>query len=88
MTDKIIVMYAGKVFEQAPTRDLFNTPANPYTRGLLKSVPDPAHEEGTELIRSRDSARCRASSSRAVRSPSDVIAPKICVVVEYPPFVR
>jgi oligopeptide transport system ATP-binding protein len=49
MTDKIIVMYAGKVFEQAPTVELFNTPANPYTRGLLKSVPDPAHEEGTEL---------------------------------------
>jgi oligopeptide transport system ATP-binding protein len=49
MTDKIIVMYAGKVFEQAPTHELFNTPANPYTRGLLKSVPDPAHEEGTEL---------------------------------------
>jgi oligopeptide/dipeptide ABC transporter ATP-binding protein len=42
-------MYAGKVFEQAPTGELFNTPANPYTRGLLKSVPDPAHEEGTEL---------------------------------------
>ena len=49
MTDKIIVMYAGKVFEQAPTRELFATPANPYTRGLLKSVPDPAHEQGTDL---------------------------------------
>jgi len=49
MTDKIIVMYAGKVFEQAPTRELFATSANPYTKGLLKSVPDPAHEEGTEL---------------------------------------
>ncbi len=41
MTDKIIVMYAGKVFEQAPTRELFATPANPYTKGLLKSVPNP-----------------------------------------------
>jgi oligopeptide transport system ATP-binding protein len=49
MTDKIIVMYAGKVFEQAPTKELFATPANPYTKGLLKSVPDPAHEEGTPL---------------------------------------
>ncbi len=49
MTDKIIVMYAGKVFEQAPTGELFKTPANPYTKGLLKSVPDPAHEDGTEL---------------------------------------
>jgi len=49
MTDKIIVMYAGKVFEAAPTRELFSTPANPYTKGVLKSVPDPAHEEGTPL---------------------------------------
>jgi oligopeptide/dipeptide ABC transporter ATP-binding protein len=49
MTEKIIVMYAGKVFEQAPTRELFKTPANPYTKGLLKSVPDPAHEAGTDL---------------------------------------
>ena len=49
MTDKIIVMYAGKVFEQAPTRELFASPANPYTKGLLKSVPDPAHEQGKEL---------------------------------------
>ncbi len=49
MTDKIVVMYAGKVFEQAPTRELFAAPANPYTKGLLKSVPDPAHEQGREL---------------------------------------
>ena len=49
MTDKIIVMYAGKVFEQAPTRELFAAPANPYTKGLLKSVPDPAHEDGAAL---------------------------------------
>ncbi len=49
MTNKIIVMYAGKVFEQAPTDELFATPANPYTKGLLKSVPDPAHEAGTDL---------------------------------------
>jgi oligopeptide transport system ATP-binding protein len=49
MTNKIIVMYAGKVFEQAPTDELFATPANPYTKGLLKSVPDPAHEQGKEL---------------------------------------
>jgi oligopeptide transport system ATP-binding protein len=46
MTDHIIVMYAGKVFEQAPTRDLFATPGNPYTKGLLRSVPDPTSEQG------------------------------------------
>lgn len=49
MTDKIIVMYAGKVFEYATTKELFARPANPYTKGLLRSVPDPAHEQGKEL---------------------------------------
>jgi len=46
MTDHVIVMYAGKVFEQAKTTELFARPGNPYTRGLLKSVPDPTAEQG------------------------------------------
>src|SRR6266576_264342 len=46
MTDHVIVMYAGKVFEQAPTAELFTTPGNPYTKGLLRSVPDPTAEQG------------------------------------------
>jgi oligopeptide transport system ATP-binding protein len=46
MTDQCIVMYAGKVFEQAPTRELFALPGNPYTKGLLRSVPDPLDEKG------------------------------------------
>jgi oligopeptide transport system ATP-binding protein len=46
MTDHIIVMYAGKVFEQARTIELFERPGNPYTRGLLRSVPDPTAEQG------------------------------------------
>jgi len=46
MTDHIIVMYAGRVFEQATTDELFERPGNPYTRGLLRSVPDPTAEQG------------------------------------------
>jgi oligopeptide transport system ATP-binding protein len=46
MTDYVIVMYAGKVFEQAPTAELFERPSNPYTLGLLRSVPDPDAEQG------------------------------------------
>jgi oligopeptide transport system ATP-binding protein len=45
MTDHIVVMYAGKVFEKAPTTELFAQPGNPYTRGLLRSVPDPTAKE-------------------------------------------
>ncbi len=44
MTDHVIVMYAGHVFESARTTELFARPANPYTRGLLFSVPNPADD--------------------------------------------
>ena len=44
MTDRIVVMYGGIVMEYAPTDDLFASPSNPYTRGLLRSVPDPLSE--------------------------------------------
>lgn len=46
MTDHVIVMYAGKIFEQGPTHELFKSPGNPYTKGLLRSVPDPTSEQG------------------------------------------
>ncbi|MDR1978960.1 MAG: ABC transporter ATP-binding protein [Synergistaceae bacterium] len=37
--DKIAVMYAGRILEEAPTRELFGAPSHPYTRGLLDSIP-------------------------------------------------
>jgi oligopeptide transport system ATP-binding protein len=46
MTDHVIVMYAGKIFEQAKTTELFARSGNPYTKGLLRSVPDPTAEQG------------------------------------------
>jgi len=46
MADHVLVMYAGKIFEQARTTELFSTPGNPYTKGLLRSVPDPTAEQG------------------------------------------
>jgi oligopeptide transport system ATP-binding protein len=49
MTDHVVVMYAGHVFETAPTAELFRNPQNPYTRALLRSVPDPTRE-GEELF--------------------------------------
>ncbi len=39
MTDRVVVMYAGKVVEMAPTDELYTNPRHPYTLGLLDSVP-------------------------------------------------
>lgn len=39
VTDRISVMYAGELVEDAPTRELFRNPRHPYTRGLIASVP-------------------------------------------------
>jgi len=37
--DRVVVMYGGRVMEQAPVQDLFDTPAHPYTAALLASIP-------------------------------------------------
>jgi len=39
MTDRIYVMYAGRMVEVAPTDDIFEHPFHPYTQGLLRSIP-------------------------------------------------
>ncbi|MFD5427744.1 ABC transporter ATP-binding protein [Streptomyces sp. NPDC127084] len=39
VADRIAVMYAGRIVETAPVRDLYKAPAHPYTRGLLDSIP-------------------------------------------------
>jgi oligopeptide transport system ATP-binding protein len=48
-TEDVVVMYAGKVMERAPTVELFERPGNPYTKGLLASVPDPSCEDRKDL---------------------------------------
>ncbi|MFD6249580.1 ABC transporter ATP-binding protein [Streptomyces roseolus] len=48
VADKIAVMYAGRIVEQAPVHELYARPAHPYTRGLLDSIPR-LDQKGQEL---------------------------------------
>ena len=44
--DRVAVMYAGRVVEDAPTDAIFADASHPYTRGLLAAIPNAEHERG------------------------------------------
>ena len=85
MAQRVVVMYAGKVVEEAPVGELFAHPRHPYTQGLLRSIPridtaahaegapggDPRH--GAEADRAapgcRFAPRCRYASAGLHRAP-------------------
>jgi peptide/nickel transport system ATP-binding protein len=48
VTEKIAVMYAGKIVETGSTQDIINHPEHPYTKGLLRALPG-VLEPGTQL---------------------------------------
>jgi oligopeptide/dipeptide ABC transporter ATP-binding protein len=43
--DRVLVMYAGRIVEEAPVARLFDRPLHPYTRGLLACVPSLEQEQ-------------------------------------------
>ncbi|MFT4572410.1 MAG: oligopeptide/dipeptide ABC transporter ATP-binding protein [Hyphomicrobiaceae bacterium] len=45
-TERVVVMYAGRVVETGPVAQVFETPLHPYTQGLLRSVPRLGGERG------------------------------------------
>lgn len=49
VADRVAVMYAGEIVEEAPVRELFKNPSHPYTAGLLSCVPQPPEDDGVEL---------------------------------------
>ena len=50
VTDRLAIMYAGKVVENGPTEELVNNARHPYTSALLSSVLDPTEETRTKHV--------------------------------------
>ncbi len=49
-TDRVAVMYAGRIVETAPTKTLFTEPKHRYTSSLMAALPERALEAGTKLF--------------------------------------
>lgn len=82
---RVIVMYAGKVVEEANVREIFKNPKHPYTVGLLQSVPDVREKKdrlysipgnvpkpGTVLKGCRFAARCEKAHDRCFVEDPDL----------------
>ncbi|GAA1012254.1 dipeptide/oligopeptide/nickel ABC transporter ATP-binding protein [Acrocarpospora pleiomorpha] len=76
LADTVAVMYAGRIVEQGPLSTVINSPAHPYTRGLLDAVPRPGAVPGT---------RFRTMPGRSGAAPDDLagcaFAPRCVIAV-------
>ncbi|MHA1963462.1 MAG: ABC transporter ATP-binding protein [Candidatus Thorarchaeota archaeon] len=48
--DRVVIMYAGRIMEEAPVATLFETPAHPYTRKLISSFPSVLRDKEIDFI--------------------------------------
>jgi len=77
LTDTVVVMYRGRVVEQAPTAQLFENPRHPYTRALLDAIPatNPSERRQRSFLKAADIAaatpRLAAASLAAEAIPAD-----------------
>ena len=77
VAQRVVVMYAGKVVEEASCEQLFANPRHPYTQGLIRSIPrlDLAAVRKTRL---RDHCRQRAETDRSAGRLSLRAALRLC----------
>ncbi|MEK4427052.1 ABC transporter ATP-binding protein [Solibacillus sp. FSL K6-1523] len=77
--ERVVVMYAGQVVEEAPVKEIFKNPQHPYTQGLIQSVPDMRYKKdslfsipgnvpkpGSIKTGCRFAARCQYATDRCM----------------------
>ncbi|HVK92485.1 MAG TPA: ATP-binding cassette domain-containing protein [Mycoplana sp.] len=89
MSDRVLVMYFGQVVEEGGWRQIFETPAHPYTRRLIAAIPDPevAMKRRERLERSGDGPAPdgRDFVSDGTMAPDVFIPPAASELVEIAP---
>ena len=84
MADRIAVMYAGQIVEEAPTAELFRDPRHPYTQGLIASIPVLGEIKGQAEARvadllSRLSSDDLKNLSAGIAILEQVLSPVMCL---------
>jgi peptide/nickel transport system ATP-binding protein len=89
MCERVVVMYAGQVVEQCSVRDLFNAPAHPYTKALMRArpaldstrgmalsaIPGSVPPPGSVKAGCRFAARCAKADARCRSSMPELETP-------------
>ena len=82
MTDRIAVMYAGRIVETGRTEEVFNRMAHPYARGLFQASP-----HGAALVRAHGTGRQRLAAIPGV-VPDPLARPPYCTFADRCAFVQ
>ena len=82
MAQRVVVMYAGRVVEEAPVEQLFARPLHPYTQGLIRSIPRIDTSGGEEAAAGGDRRHGaepdRSAAGLPVRAALQVCAMPAC----------
>jgi len=53
VSDRVAVMYLGRIVEQGGWQEIFEDPRHPYTRALIAAIPDPFHRADAKIARAK-----------------------------------
>jgi oligopeptide/dipeptide ABC transporter ATP-binding protein len=98
---RVLVMYAGRVVESAPSRALYRTPMHPYTSGLLAAIPPLDHDvdrlptipgsipdPARRIQGCRFSPRCPEAEPACLQTPPDLVPVSENHLARCPPRLR